>query len=289
MTIEAYTVPRSLEQLTQAVASGNASVFAGGTDLMLQMQSGAGLATSHLVNLNRVDELRGIVESGSSICLGALTTITDILESPLLQNAVPVLVDAAKHFAGGQVRNTATLGGNICNASPAGDMIIPLLVLDAEVELASWKEGKVARRALPLSEFFVGPGRTKLEPQEVLTCVRFREPGKRHVGLFSKFGTRCGMDIAVVSVGLAGIRENGCLRHVRVAYGAVAPTPVRGVRTEAALEGRALDDQCVSTIGPVIEQDISPISDVRASAWYRKQVLRHLTQRLLCHVDRRER
>jgi CO/xanthine dehydrogenase FAD-binding subunit len=286
--VERYVVPRSLAEATRALADGNATVFAGGTDLTVQTRTGARQFQPVLVNIGRLPGLRAVQGLDGRICIGALTTITDILHSPILRQVAGVLVDAADCFGSGQVRNTATLGGNICNASPAGDMIVPLLVLEAEVELASWADGEVSCRRLPLGRFLVGPGRTERRPQELLTFVRFPVPEAGTVGVFGKFGTRPALDIAVASVGIAGTKRNGSLRRARVAFGAVAPTPIRGPRTEAALEGAPLDDAHVAGIARTAEQEISPISDVRASAWYRKRIIRDLIRKLLRDVDRRE-
>ena len=132
-----YLAPESLEQATRALADGGVCMFAGGTDLMLQSRSGARPLQPVLMNISGIAGLRGVTESDGRIRIGALTTITDILGCELLKRTAAVLVDTADHFAGVQLLNAATVGGNICNASPAGDMIIPLLLLDARVELAS--------------------------------------------------------------------------------------------------------------------------------------------------------
>lgn len=261
-------------------------MFAGGTDVLPQTRAGARAFQTTLVNINRLNELRGIAESDGKIRIGALTTITNVLESDTLKKSASVVTQAADCFASGQVRNAATIGGNICNASPAGDMIVPLLILDAEVELASWRDGQIARRKMPLCEFFVSPGKTRIEPDEILTAVEFPVPKAQTVGRFCKFGTRPALDVAVVSIGIAGVKENGCLKDARVAFGAVAPTPIRGRATEAALEGAALDNRRIEEIAHVAEQEISPISDVRASAWYRKRLICELTQRILHDVNR---
>ncbi len=285
-TVKRYEVPNSLSEVTRIVAECPTMMFAGGTDVLPQTRAGAREFQPTLVNINRLDELRGVAESDGKIRIGALTTITDMLESDVLKQSAGVVVQAADCFASGQVRNAATIGGNICNASPAGDMIVPLLLLDAEVELASWRDGQIVRRQMPLCEFFIGPGKTRIEADEILTAVAFPVPKPHAVGRFYKFGTRPALDIAVVSLGIAGVKENGCLTDARVAFGAVAPTPIRGRATEAALEGAALDDRRIEEIAHVAEQEISPISDVRASAWYRKRLICELTQRLLHDVNR---
>ncbi|NOY05662.1 MAG: xanthine dehydrogenase family protein subunit M [Chlorobi bacterium] len=283
--IKRYLVPVSLEEAVRAAAEGDATLLAGGTDLMPQTRTGARSFSPTLINLKRVPGLRGVSRENGNIRLGALTTVTDVLNDVLLREAAPVLPETADHFASDQVRNSATIGGNICNASPAGDMIIPLLLLDAVVELASWNGEAVETRSMPLEEFFVGPGRTKRQPGEILTAVRFPVPGEGFIARFVKFGTRPALDISVVSIGVAGVKENGTLRRVRMAFGAVAPVPVRGRTTEAAVEGRPLTAETIRQASEATQEDISPISDVRASAWYRRELVRTLTTRILNDVS----
>ena len=289
--IEKYAVPRTVEEATELLAANDALMFAGATDVLPQTRSGKRAFKPALVNIRRIDALRGIEREGNSFRLGALTTVTEILESELLKEHVPVLVEAADSFASGQLRNTATLGGNLCNASPAGDMILPLLLLDAEVELASRSpqlKGALARRRLPLCDFFLGPGKTRLEPTEVLTHVHFDAPGESFVASFRKFGTRPAMDIAVVSIALGCTMEDGVVTKARVAFGAAAPTPLRGLRTEALLEGRTLDEETLAAAAATAREEIHPISDVRGSAWYRRELVQTLTGRLLRNVARTE-
>ncbi|MHC4786428.1 MAG: FAD binding domain-containing protein [Planctomycetota bacterium] len=284
--VEQYLAPLSVQDATKALAQGHVSVFAGGTDLMVQTRLGARAFRPVLMNICRIRGLRGIEKSDGHVWIGTLTTITDILVSDLLKSVAGVLVHAADCFASPQVRNSATVGGNICNASPAADMIIPLLVLDAEVELASWEDGSVVSRTVALDELFVGPGETTMAAHELLTSVRFPAPQAGTVAVFAKCGARPALDIALASVGVAGVKRNGTLRGARVAFGAVAPTPIRGRRTEAALEGAVLDDSRIADIARTAEQEIAPISDVRASAWYRTRLIHDLTRKLLRNVSR---
>jgi CO/xanthine dehydrogenase FAD-binding subunit len=210
--------------------------------------------------------------------------MTDMLQSELLRQHLPILVEACDHFASDQIRNAATLGGNICNASPAGDTLVPLLVLDAEVELASKPNGSLSRCRMPLSEFFIGPGKTKLGAIELLAGVRIPLPGPGRTARFFKFGTRPALDISTVSIAIAGTLKDGALSQVRVAFGAVAPVPMRAPRTERALEGRRLDAASIDAIAGVARDEVTPIDDVRASAWYRKELIHNITKRMLAHV-----
>ncbi len=284
MTIEQYAAPETLDELTRLLSGGNALIFAGGTDVMPQTRAGARQFQPYLINASRVAGLRGISREGARIRIGALTTVTDILESNLLSEHVPVLVEAADCFASGQVRNTATLGGNLCNASPAADLAIPLLLVDAELELSSNDNGAPSRRVVPISDFFVAPGKTVLKPTEILTRVIFDAPPSGFRARFIKFGTRPALDIAVVSVGVAGATANMVFAITRVAFGAAAPTPIRGKKTEELLEGRLLVDDTILAASSAAQKDVSPISDVRGSAWYRRELVRTLTERALHDV-----
>ncbi len=282
--IENYSVPSSVAEAAQLLQQGDATIVAGGTDLTPQTEAGARTFASHLVNIQRIEEMRGISTSDGRFRIGGLTTVTEILESKILAEEIPVLVEAADHFASPQIRNAATLAGNLCNASPAGDMCIPLLLLDAEVELASWVDGSVAIRSVPLAEFFTGPGKTVLQAGELLVAVEFRQPAKGFTASFQKSGPRPALEISTVSMGLAAVLQDGLLTGVRIAIGAVAPTPLRATATESTLEGRALDENMISSAVQSVQQEVSPIDDVRASAWYRKHLTGVYIRRALSHV-----
>ena len=283
--IEQYVAPTSLAQAAEYLQQpGGVTILAGGTDLMPQSQSGKLKFGHTLMNIHGVAELKGITLDGAAIRIGALATVAEIMEDKLVRQHLPVLIQACDHFASDQIRNAATVGGNVCNASPAGDMLVPLLVLDAEVELASKPDGSLARRSLPLSAFFVGPGKTRRMPAELLTSIRVPLPPPRHFAEFFKFGTRPALDISTISIGIAAVLQQGVLSNVRVAFGAVAPTPMRAPRTEQALEGRRLDSALMETAANTARDEVTPIDDIRASAWYRKELIHNITKRMLAHV-----
>ena len=282
--LKLYIAPTSLDQAVACLKGGDVTIFAGGTDLTPQTQSGKIKFKQTLMNIRHVPELSGITLEGADIRIGALASITEIMDSPLVRQHLPVLVDACDHFASDQIRNAGTLGGNICNASPAGDMLIPLLVLDASVELACMRGARLHKRNMPLSEFFTGPGKTRRTPDELLTAVRIRVPEPGHVAHFHKLGTRPALDISTISIGIAGTLANGRLSNVRVAFGAVAPTPVRAALTEQALEGQRLDEAAIENAANIARDEVTPIDDVRASAWYRKEMIHNITRRMLNHV-----
>ena len=282
--IENYLAPRTLADAVQALAGGEVTVVCGGTDLTPQTDAGQRQYAATLMNIRRVEGLSGIDLMGDTVRIGTLTTVTDIMEHELIQELAPVLVEAADQFASDQLRNAASIGGNICNASPAGDMIIPLLVLDAAVELASWQDYAVQTRLLPLCEFFTGPGKTVMGKNELLTAVVFDKPAASFVASFKKSGPRPALEIAKVAVGIGGSLTDGAFTDVRVALGAVAPTPKRAHKIETALEGRPLDADSIKAATASAEADATPIDDVRASAWYRNHLLRIYTEEVLNRV-----
>ena len=283
--IEQYVAPSSLEQAAEYLQRpGEVTILAGGTDLMPQSQGGRLKIKRTLMNIRHIPELNGIAINGDAIRIGALVTITEIMRSDLIKKHLPILIEACDHFASDQIRNAATIGGNVCNASPAGDLLVPLLVLDAEVELASKPNGSLARHRMPLAEFLVGPGKTRRGPAELLAGLRIGLPSANHYARFFKFGTRPALDIATISIGIAGVLKNGALSNVRVAFGAVAPVPMRAPRTEQALEGKRLDPAIIETVANVARDEVTPIDDIRATAWYRKELVHNITKRMLTHV-----
>lgn len=282
--IATYAAPRSLDEAFAVLRSGKVTILAGGTDLMPQTQAGKSNLNPTLMNIRRIPELSGITDTGGVVRIGALATVTELRDSGLIRQRFRALWQACDHFASDQIRNAATIGGNICNASPAGDMLVPLLVHDARVVLAGKPNGSVSRRKLPLAEFLIGPGRTAREPAELLEAVEIPSPAAGFVSSFFKFGVRPALDISVISIGLGAVEDSGKLTGVRVAFGAVAPTAIRMAATEAVLEGRTLDADTIAAAASAAVGEIRPIDDVRASAWYRRELVGNMLRRMLNHV-----
>jgi CO/xanthine dehydrogenase FAD-binding subunit len=283
-TIEAYRAPTSLAEAAEILRGGPVTILAGGTDLMPQTQAGRVKFARVLMNIRRIPELAGITVEDGALRIGALVTVTELMADPAVRAHAPILATAGDHFASAQLRNAATIGGNVCNASPAGDLLLPLLALEAEVELVSKPDGRCVPRRLPLRDFFTGPGRTVRAANELLAAVRVPLTDAPRVMRFVKFGTRPALDISAVAIALAAVPRGGALHDVRVAFGAVAPTPLRGSATEAALEGRALTSEVIARAAEAAAQEVRPISDVRASAWYRRELVRNLMKRVLDDV-----
>jgi len=279
-----YLAPRSLDDAVRAMANHDVTVLCGGTDLAPQTEAGQREYASTLMNIRRVDGLDEISLAGDTCRIGALTTVSGIMTNPLLNDIAPVLVAAADQFASDQIRNAASLGGNICNASPAGDMIIPLLLLDAEVELASWHDDAVQTRLVALHNFFTAPGQTVMQDDELLTAIVFTRPVPGFVARFRKPGPRPALEISTVSIGIGGVLKDGVFSDVRVAMGAVAPTPIRARQVETTLEGLPLNADNIKAASASAGLDATPIDDVRANAWYRDHLVRVLTTEVLNDV-----
>ena len=282
--IERYCRPASLEEAAEILRAGNVTVVAGGTDVMPQTNAGRVKFQPVLMNVRRVPELRGIEVASGAVRIGALVTITELMESALVRERLNLLWQACDHFASDQIRNAATIGGNVCNASPAGDTLVPLLALEARAVLASKPNGALEMRRVPLEQFFTGPGRSVRAPTELLAAVEVPLPPKGFAGEFYKHGTRPGLDIAAIAIAAGAVLEKNALTRVRIAFGAVAPTPIRAPRTEAVLEGRAPDAGTLEAAAEAALAEIHPISDVRASDWYRRELVRNMLKRVLSHV-----
>jgi xanthine dehydrogenase FAD-binding subunit len=279
-SIERYLAPTNLRDALAALADGQATVLAGGTDLMPRANAGRANFRPALMNIRRVPELKCVDLRNGWVRLGALTTIAQLRETPELVQTLPLLAESADHFASDQIRNMGTIGGNVANASPAGDTLIPLIALDAEIELASAN----GCRRVPAADFFTGPGRTVMQPNELIVAVMVPVPRPGTVSRFVKFGTRPALDISAISLAFSACKEGQRLASVRVAFGAVAPTPLRGRATEAALEGRALDDIVIRAALQAAVGEIKPIDDVRGSAWYRRELVHNILAKVLRDV-----
>lgn len=270
-------IPGTIEEAFELLASlEGARPIAGGTDLLVLLRNGA-IRAGHLVDLSRVKELRYIQEEDSVIRIGAATTLTKLLGSELIAEKAPVLQEATSSMGSVQIRNMATLGGNLCNASPAADAATPLLILNAEVSIMS-TEGC---RSIPLGDLFAGPKMNSLGPGELLTEIRFPAPPLLSGASFHKLGRRRGFTLSVVNAAAYIEMEGGVCRVARVALGSVADTPLRMPAVEKMLEGEALSRQLVEAVASTCRGLVEPINDVRASAQYRRDMSCVLTRRAL--------
>jgi CO/xanthine dehydrogenase FAD-binding subunit len=271
----------TIEQVCQALKAPGTRIIAGGSDVLVQMRHER-LHAERLVDISRLDGLRFIRQEDGMLRLGSLLTYNELLTAPVLQAEAAALVQAAATVGCTQTRNRGTLGGNLANASPAGDTLPPLLVLEAQVVLIS-TEGE---RSLPLSEFLRGPGQTALQLGEVIGEVRFRCPPPGTRTIFLKLGSRQGMAVSVVSAAAAlRLRAQNLVEEARIALGAVAPTAIRCPRAEATLVGQAFSEDLARQAARLAAEECAPIDDVRGSAEYRRHAVRVLVRRALLSLS----
>ncbi|MUM77338.1 xanthine dehydrogenase family protein subunit M [Pseudodesulfovibrio sp. F-1] len=273
-------LPTGLNEVLDLLAEHpEARVLAGGTDLLVRLRA-CGASPGTIVSLERVAGLGRIealeTATGPAVRIGATATMTDLLRSDTVHQRLPLLHRAASAFAAPTVRNAATLGGNICTASPAADTLPALLVMNASVELASRRGARI----LPIPHFVLGPGRTALEPGEVLSGVVVPVPRGFTFHHFEKVGQRRAMAIAVVSLAAMLAVEDGRIREARLAWGSVGPTVIRSPEAEAILRGGRLTLSALAEAARAARRAVAPISDIRASADYRRQVAGNLLLRL---------
>jgi CO/xanthine dehydrogenase FAD-binding subunit len=275
--VTGYLRPATLDEAAAALAASPRTPIAGGTDVY---PARVGLAPDEdLLDLTAIPSLRGIAADATGWRFGAATTWSEVIEADL-----PSLFDglkaAAREVGGVQIQNTATLGGNLCNASPAADGTPNWLVLDAEVELAS----TAGTRTLPVDRFVLGNRRTARRPDEILTAIRVPRPDRPARGVFLKLGARRYLVISIVSVAAAARFEaDGRIAEARVAVGACSAVPVRLAALEARLAGRHPDPALVE---PGDLAPLAPIDDVRGTAAYRRDAALTLVRRALAELAR---
>ena len=276
--------PRALAEayatLSAATPDAPARPVAGGTDLLVALTGELGPPPASVVDLWAIDGLRGIAIEGGALRLGALTTYTDIRRSPLCREHVPALVEAAATIGAAQIQNRGTLGGNIANASPAGDTLPVLLAADATFVLGSVR----GEREVAAADFWTGYRQTALAHDELVVAIRL-PLGPDREQRFRKVGTRRAQSISKVVLAAAwrAVPTDGAAvwRDVRVALGSVAATPIRAAATEAALEGSAPTPETADRAAEVLAAELQPIDDVRSTAGYRRVVAARLLHRIV--------
>jgi CO/xanthine dehydrogenase FAD-binding subunit len=276
--------PLQLADLLSTIADRDieSRLLAGGTDLLLKYRDQPGPEIT-MVDITGVAELGEITVEPEGLRIGASVRLVDIVASDVVAERFPVLSEGAVVVAGPQIRNMATIGGNVCNASPSADTIAPLLVLKAEGHIVS----AAGRRTVPLEDFFLAPGKTVLDRGEMLEAIWVPWPAPGAVASYTKLSPRRAMDLAIVGVAVALWQEPTGLR-ARIGLGAVAPTPIRAMAAEEVIKGSSkMDPPLAMKAGRVAAAAISPISDVRGSADYRKKMVEQLVARLLVDLGER--
>jgi carbon-monoxide dehydrogenase medium subunit len=271
--------PRSLSEALEVKKDfgDRAKVLAGGTDLLVLLKDQK-LKAEAVMSLRGIGELNLIrCDEGRGATIGALATFGDVAASPFIREKFPDLVEACKQIGAVQIQNLGTVGGNLCNASPAADTAPPLLVMDAMLTLASTR----GERQISINDFFLGPRQTVLQTDEILKDIFIPQAPGRRGATYLKLGQRKAMEIAIVGISVA-IHLNGSDRDIsecRIAMGSVAPTPLRARKGEEILKGREIKDDLIEEVAAVAAEEASPISDVRGSREYRLDMIRVLCRR----------
>jgi CO/xanthine dehydrogenase FAD-binding subunit len=276
--------PKTMGEALDMLAEPDVMPIAGGTNVIVDLRAGKHYPLA-LVDITRLAGLRGIRREDDHLIIGGGTTISDLLRDPLIAGHAPTLAQAAAVFANPLIRNRATVGGNLADASPAADTAPPLLALGAEVELTSRsspKGGKGAARWVPLADFFVGARATVRRPDELLTAIRWRVPPARTKSAFYKVGLRKADAISVLSAAVT-VEFDGAehCTAARIALGAVAPCPIRATAAEELLTGEQLTAAVIAEAARLAGEATRPISDIRGSASYRRRVTEVVVRRLL--------
>jgi xanthine dehydrogenase small subunit len=270
-------VPRHLFEAYERLSTSPTTPIAGGTDVMVRITGELGPIPERMLDLSRVEALKGISLEPTGLVLGARTTYTEIRRSALCREHLPALADAAATIGAIQIQNRGTLGGNIANASPAGDTLPILLAADATILVG----GQRGEREIPAAEFFTGYRETALAPDELILHVTFPLPKGRDIR-FRKVGTRRAQAISKVVMATAWRDDGpGGLGDVRVALGSVAPTPIRAREAEAVLEGAMPTPEIADRAAEALAAEIEPIDDVRSTADYRRTVAARVLHRLI--------
>ncbi len=273
-----YYRPHTAERACQLKRSlADARYVSGGTDLLVQIKNGVAQPEA-LISLRQVDELRGIETAGETTWIGAATPVAEVIDHSLVRKRHPVLAEALGLLGSEQIRSVATIGGNLSNASPCADSAPPLLVYGARLRLV----GPDGEREVAMAELFVGPGQTCLGPHELLAAIGLGPPPIGSRGLFMK-KRRVRMDLAQVNLAVLLVLapDGTTCRSARIAAGAVAPVPLRLREVESLLAEKKLDARAIDEAAELAAQCISPISDIRASADYRRAIVRAYLRRAL--------
>jgi aerobic carbon-monoxide dehydrogenase medium subunit len=274
-----YVEPHTLQEAAQLLngSAGRASLLAGGTDLLVEIKEHLRWP-AQVINLKCIGGLDTLsYDDAAGLKIGALVTSRRVETSPLVLQHYAGLAQAARELGSIQVRNRATVVGNLCRASPSADTAPPLIADEARIRLF----GLAGERDLPLQQFFTGPGKTVLGPDEIVMGLTLPPPAPQTGKVYLKHGRRKAMELATVGVAVSLTLDGGVCRQVHIVLGAVAPTPIRAYAAEAALTGQPVDEGAIQAAAEAARQECRPISDVRSSADYRRAMVGTLTARAL--------
>ena len=275
-----YLKPNSIKETISILSQygERAQILNGGTDLIVGMRDKI-LQPEYVVDIKTISHLNKITyNEQEGLTIGATATLNEILDSKVIRAHYPILAEACKTVGSYQVRNRATLVGNICNASPAADTAPPLLVLEAKVNIISLS----GEKTVPLDQFFTGVKKNILKKGEIITSITIPPLKEKWFGVYLKQGRRKEVDLATVGVAVVGIRD-----EIRIALGAVASIPVRALKTEELLRGKIIDEPLLEETAKSALAEVSPISDIRSSKEYREEIIKILIKRAILQVKKR--
>lgn len=278
--IKAYFEAETVNEATALLAANpNLIVIAGGTDVLIKLHHGQ-LERAELLSIRKIKSLEGIrkLEDGT-IIIGPLTTFTQIAKDPIIGENIPVLAEAALSMGGPQIRNVATIGGNICNGATSADSASTLFAVNARLRLQS-NQGE---RVVPIQEFYLGPGKVDLKPGELLTeIILSPENYQGYGGHYIKFSMRKAMDIATLGVAvICRIKDGNVFEDVRIGLGVAGPTPLRCHEAEAYAKGKTISAETIAEMGKLAVKSTKARTSWRASKEYREHLVEELTQRAL--------
>ena len=272
-----YLKPASLDEALAMLDQygDKAKLVAGGTDVMVQWKKKT-IHAEYMISLRNVPELH-YIEYDGGLKIGGATTHRTLEMSDVIRDHFPIITDAVTNLGSVQVRNSGTIGGNICNAAPSADTAPPLLALEAEAHIA----GSQGRRSVPLTDFFTGPSRTVLSSGEILTHFMIPKPAPRTGMAYWKLTRRKAMDLPILGVALVISFEDDLTTcsKAKIALGVAAPTPMRALKAEAFLEGKRIDGPVLEEAGNIASQEATPRTTIRGSEWYRREIIGVLVRR----------
>jgi len=270
--------PKTVDEACQMLGDmgANARPLAGGTDLLVNMKKKL-IAPENLISLDRIDSIKGVDKLKGGLSIGACMKVADVATAGEIQDMFPALAEGASRLGSPLIRNLATAAGNLISARPAADLPPSLIAYDAELVIRNAK----GERTLPVEELFTGPGVTVLNPDEMVECIRLKNPPGKSGSAYLKLGIRETLEISIVNVAAWFSLENDVIKNARIVLGAVAPTPIRAPSAEKALMGEKPSDALFREAGEAAAGDAKPIDDFRASAAYRKDMVSTLTRKAL--------
>jgi len=279
-----HLAPKTVEEacLLLSKYKGKAKVIAGGTDLLPAMRNRE-VTPAYIINVRSIPNLDYIrYTDAEGLKIGALATLYDIESSPIIREKFPMVADAASKIGTPQVRNMGTIGGNLCNAAPSADIAPPLIGLEAKTKI----NGPNGERVIALEEFFIGPGENALQADEILTEIQIPNPPPHTRGVYLKLPARTMVDLAVVGVAVVVTLDDKerSIVDAKIVLGAVAPTPVRARQAEDIIKSKAISRELIEKAAEAAAGEAKPISDLRGSASYRKEMVNTLTKRAIRQV-----